>query len=92
MIIQSHMIHGIQNANYLLTVMNFSFRLVDRTGTPNINNNIAIFGNVNVEKYFCEMDGYRYPKEAVLTNFPKNDYLDQYREKKLFYKNMLQKN
>ena len=32
------------------------------------------------------MDGYTYTKDAVLTNFPENDYLDQNRDLKLFYK------
>ena len=48
--------------------------------------NIALFDNVNVRKYFCKVDGYRYPKDAVLTIFSENDYLDQYRDLKLFYK------
>ena len=39
-----------------------------------------------MRKYFCEIDGYRYPKDAVLTSFPENDYLDQYRDLKLFNK------
>ena len=39
-----------------------------------------------LKKKFCEIDGYRYPKDAVLRNFPENDYLDQYRNLKLFYK------
>ena len=36
-------------------------------------------------KYFVEIDGYRYPKESVITNFSENDYLDQYRDLKNFY-------
>ena len=98
------MIHGIQNENYLLRVMNFkvdigstqhiispkyligAFQTEARIGTPNKKNNLAIFNYVNVRKYFCEIDGYRYPKDAVLTNFPENDDLDQYRDLKLLYK------
>ena len=40
----------------------------------------------NVTKYFVEIDGVRYPKDWVLTNFEENSYLDQYRDLKLFYK------
>ena len=57
----------------------------DRVGTANKANNIAIFDHVDVKKYFVEIDGYRYPKESVLTNFTENDYLDQYRDLKSFY-------
>ena len=57
-----------------------------RIGTANKENNTAIFDHLDVKKYFAEIDGYRYPKESVLTNFIKNDYLDQYRDLKLFYK------
>ena len=39
-----------------------------------------------MKKYFAEIDGYRYPKESVLTNFIENENLDQYRDLKLFYK------
>ena len=48
-----------------------SFQTADRIAAPNNKNNTAHFDNVNVRKYFCEIDGYRYPRDAVLTNFPK---------------------
>ena len=32
-----------------------------------------------------EINGYRYHKESVITNFSENDYLDQYRDFKSFY-------
>ena len=62
-----------------------SFQTADRKAPPNKINNIASFDNVNVRKCFCEIDGYRNPKDGVLTNFPENDYLDQYIDLKLFY-------
>ena len=40
-----------------------------------------------MRKHFCQRDGYRYPKDAVLTSFPENEYLDQFRDLKIFYKN-----
>ena len=52
---------------------------------PNQFNN-AVFDHVNVKRYFVEIDGVRYPKDPVETNFPDNRYLDQYRDLKLFYK------
>ena len=57
----------------------------DRVGNANKANNVSIFNHVDVKKYFVEIDGYRYPKESVLTNFTENDYLDQYRDLKSFY-------
>ena len=56
-----------------------------RIGTANKQNNVAIFDHVDVTKYFAEIDGNRYPKESVLTNFSENDYIDQYRNLKTFY-------
>ena len=38
-----------------------------------------------MKKDFVKIDGFRYPKESVLTNFTENDYLDQYRDLKCFY-------
>ena len=48
--------------------------------------NNAIFDHVDVKRYFVEIDGVRYPKDPVETNFSDNKYLDQYRDLKLFYK------
>ena len=57
-----------------------------RSALPNKSNNISIFDNINVRKYFIEIDGQRYPRDSVLTNYGENDYIDQYRDLKLFYK------
>ena len=57
-----------------------------RSALPNKRNNISIFDNINVGKYFIEIDGQRYPRDSVLINYPENDYIDQYRDLKLFYK------
>ena len=48
--------------------------------------NNAVFDNVDVERYFVKIDGVRYPKDPVETNFSDNKYLDQSRDLKLFYK------
>ena len=49
-------------------------------------NNNAIFDDVKVRKYYSEIDGVRYPKNPIMTNFDENNYLDQYRDLKFFYK------
>ena len=48
--------------------------------------NISIFDDVEVRKYYSEIDGVRYPKNPVMVIFAENNYLEQYRELKLFYK------
>ena len=42
----------------------------------------AVFDNVDVKRYFVEIDGVRYPKDPVETIFSENKYLDQYRDLK----------
>ena len=63
-----------------------SFQTTDGIVAPNKKNNLAILDNVNVKSYFAVIFGYRRPKDAVLTKFPDNEYLDQYRDSKIFYK------
>ena len=40
-----------------------------RGDTANKNNNIAIFDNLNLQKYYVEIDSLRYPREGVLVNY-----------------------
>ena len=72
---------NINSPKYLIA----AFQTNDRT-TPNKNSNPAIFDDNHVTKYFVEIDGIRYPKDGVLTNFEEISYLDQYRDLKLFYR------
>ena len=48
--------------------------------------NNAIFDNLAVRKYHVEIDGIRYPKDAVDVDYDANKYLDQYRDIELFFK------
>ena len=48
--------------------------------------NNAIFDHVDVRKYYSEIDGIPYPKNPVMVNFEENNYLEQYKDLKLFYK------
>ena len=57
-----------------------------RLNGSNKRNNISIFDNLNVRRYFVEIDGQRYPRDSVLTDYNLNDYIDQYRDLNLFYK------
>ena len=58
----------------------------NRSDPPNKRNNISIFDHLGVRNYFVEIDGIRYPRDVVLTNYDSNDYLDQCKDVKLFYK------
>ena len=57
-----------------------------RADTANKNNNIAIFDNLNLQKYYVEIDSVRYPRDIVLVNYEQNDYIEQYKDLKLFFK------
>ena len=57
-----------------------------RADTANKNNNIAIFDNLNLQKYYVEIDSVRYPRDNVLINYAQNDYIEQYKDLKLFFK------
>ena len=57
-----------------------------RADTSNKNINIAIFDNLNLQKYYVEIDSVRYPRDNVLVNYEQNDYIEQYKDLKLFFK------
>ena len=57
-----------------------------RTATPDKKINIAIFDNLDLRKNYVEIDGQRYPRDNVLKNFEENDYIQQYKDLKLFWK------
>ena len=57
-----------------------------RADTANKNNNIAIFDNLNLQKYFFEIDSIRYPRDSVLRNYEQNDYIEKYKDLNLFSK------
>ena len=57
-----------------------------RTATPDKKINIAIFDNMDIRKYYVEIDGQRYPRDSVLINYEENDYIQQYKDLKLFWR------
>ena len=50
------------------------------------NNNFSIFDNLNLRKYHVKIDSIRYPRDSVLVNYEQNDYIEQYKDLKLFFK------
>ena len=59
----------INSPKYLIS----AFQTIART-TPNKTSNPAIFDSNHVSKYFVEINGVRFPKDGVLTNFEENSY------------------
>ena len=57
-----------------------------RSNPPIKGKNFSIFDRLSLRKYFVEIDSIRYPRDSVITDFNLNDYLDQYKDLKLFYK------
>ena len=60
-----------------------------RTITPDKKFNTAIFDNMDLRKYYVEIDGQRYPRDSVLINFEENDYIQQYKDLKLFFEDYI---
>ena len=60
-----------------------------RADTANKNKNIAIFDNLDLRKYDVEIDGVRYPRDSSLINYEENDYIEQYKDLKLFFKEFI---
>ena len=57
-----------------------------RSGVPNKRKNISIFDHLDVREFFVEIDSVRYPRDNILTGYAENEYIDQYRDLKRFYR------
>ena len=58
----------------------------DRIDAPILTRNVAIFDNLDLRKNYIEIDGQRYPRDISLMNYEQNDYIEQYKDLKLFFK------
>ena len=72
------------NVLYLIAA-NQKTQFDNPAGLPNQFIN-AVFDKVDVKRYFAEMDGVRYPKDPIETNYSENRDFDQYRDLKLNFK------
>ena len=63
-----------------------AFQTQKRIGVPKKANKLATFDTNHVSRYFVEIDGARYSRDGVSTNFAENSYLDQCRGLKLFHR------
>ena len=50
--------------------------------TAHKNNNNAIFDSLNLQNYYVEIDGVRYPRDRVAVKYEQNDYIEQYKDLK----------
>ena len=57
-----------------------------RADTADKNNNSSIFDNLNLQKYYVQIDSIRYPRDSVLVNYERNDYIEQYKDLKVIFK------
>ena len=60
-------------------------QIPNRIDTPNKNNNILIFDNLDPRKNYVDIDGLRYTRNGVLKNYEKNDYKKQYKDLKFIF-------
>ena len=72
---------SVNSPKYLIAANQTSLR----TTTPDKKINIGIFDNLDLRKYYVEIDGQRYPRAGVLVNYQENDYIQQYKDLKLFF-------
>ena len=83
---------NINSPLYLLAAHQKTQRPDPASPANNLSNNRfnnAIFDHVEVRKYHSQIDGFRYAKNPVLVNYDENIYLEQYRDLKLFYKDIV---
>ena len=71
---------NINSPKYLLVAHETAARI----GDPNKFNNVANFDNLNVRKYFVDIDAVRSARDSVRIENASNGYLDQNRDLNLF--------
>ena len=73
---------NVQSPKYLIGAHQTKDRIDGAISTKNV----SIFDNLDLRKYYNEIDGQRYPQDSSLMNYEQNDYLEQYKDIKLFFK------
>ena len=51
----------------------------DSIDAPISTKNVSIFDNLDLRKYYIEIDGQRYPRDSSLMNYEQTDYIEQYK-------------
>ena len=52
----------------------------------NKNKNSTIFDHINLRNYYVEIDSLPYPRDSLPINYEENDYIEQNKDLKLFFK------
>ena len=73
---------NVQSPKYLIGAHQTKDRIDGAISTKNV----AIFDNLDLRKYYFEIDGQRYPRDSSLMNYEQNDYIEQYKDLKLFFR------
>ena len=73
---------NVQSPKYLIG----AHQTKDRIDAPISTKNVAKFDNLDLRKYYIEIDGQRYPRDSSLMNYEQNDYIEQYKVLKFFFK------
>ena len=63
-----------------------------RADTANKNNIFAKFDNLNLQKFYDEIDSVRYPRDSLFVNYEQKDYIDyieQYKDLKILFKDYI---
>ena len=58
----------------------------DGIDAPISTKNVSIFDNLDLRKYYIEIDGQRYPRDSSLMNYEQDDYIEQYNDIKLLFR------
>ena len=67
---------NVQSPKYLIGAHQTKDRIDGAISTKNV----AIFDNLDLRKYYIEIDGQRYPRDSSLMNYEQNDYIEQYKD------------
>ena len=73
---------NVQSPKYLIGAHQTKDRIDGAISTKNV----AKFDNLDLRKYYIEIDGQIYPRGSSHMNYEQNDYIEQYKDFKLFFK------
>ena len=73
---------NVQSPKYLIGAHQTKDRIDGAISTKNV----SIFDNLDLRKYYIEIDGQRYPRDSSLMKYEQIDFLEQYKNLKIFFK------
>ena len=76
---------NVQSPKYLIG----AHQTKDRNDGAISTKNVVIFDNLDLRKYYIELDGQRYPRDSSLMNYEQNDYNDQCKDLTSFFRDYI---